>query len=536
MKKFAVCLSAFAALCTVLACSGCAETFSLTDYARPMGSMYISELEDRPAYTKAQAFPGATSVNQLSDGLFSIETTEGELLYDARTGEYLSEPCRTIVYQQPIITLAEADGTYSYLLSDRTVIAEHLKTPAVFSDLSAYLRDAGRRDFRRMTYFVDDAAQNAGQSTERLFALDRGKNAWTEVSPQDIFVPEETSEHYRYALPERGELSGYEYSVTSASDLKIYTYYRNGTRTGSCTITGGQALGHLAGTLLYYEAIPAALHATDGYNVVYTDSFGNTKKYQISYFRYDVASGVTQPLTSDYFFLPGKFTVMFNYRTQSYDAACGEAVAFKNGVATYMEGFTPSRLITNKNLTVTADVSDLPFRVATLSQISENRYGAQNIGSGYSLLDENMNVLLSAEAQSVAIRPSSGLITGKINFQKCFAVDFDGNVVLDARYPSLEFYGSAAATTVDDGTKTLLVSPAYPNGRTCKEIIGSDIPDAQYVAHSGVILRLSSAGDAIYNYEGALLCELTEGEKYNRITEDGDYGIVQTTLGFILLS
>lgn len=157
---------------------------------------------------------------------------------------------------------------------------------------------------------------------------------------------------------------------------------------------------------------------------------------------------------------------------------------------------------------------------------------------GY-ILDENLNAIASVP-QVTGLYAQEQLIVCRTN-NKYMAVDFEGKIVFEPKYSSLNFYGGYARTNVTEKSgrvlSNMIVSKEAPNGKALKEVFAdSETTGVRYNATSyGYVLKSETTGTttaySLYNYTGAKIGDVlgnasdtqTVGQKmlYFTVTDDG---------------
>ena len=565
MKKTAIALSAALAVSAALvAFTGCSnKKFDVEDYAVPMTNLEAT-VSDRAAYTKAEKVTDATGAPQSLVGtLFTVNTADGYRLYDAATGAYAnSSSYSSINFSAPLIRLTSYDSAdystkYSYCKPNGTMLVENLPQAAEFTQVAGYLRSGSvRKTFYKMTYRMDTTSPT---ETVHYFTYAReeagGSFVFKEYAESDVRIPgdpaggDTLNTLGQQATPvtnnlRPASLNGYEYTTRDAgTETYVIDFYLNGEETGSVTIQNGNTLGFIGDSMYYYELTEVDPSATKGYNVVYSMGIGELK-FNIEYFRYNLVKDKVSAVKSDYYFANG-FDAMYNYAEEDYDAALAYGYQFRNGVATVtMDALSQTgvssavyTLVLGEGMKVKYDATEQPIDVTSIRQIANERYLADGVSGGAYLIDKDMEVL-AYSSSAMSVYSSLGLITGTLN-SKALAIDFDGKVVLGAKYQNLTFYGGYAATTVEGGDGgTMIVSKTTPDGIALRTAV-SAAEDDTVTATYGIIVRRPADGtspETIYTYGGTQLLTMATDERYVGMDYTDGYGIISTNHGYYICS
>ena len=283
-----------------------------------------------------------------------------------------------------------------------------------------------------------------------------------------------------------------EYGISSFNGTSgtTYTVYESGKKKGEFTVKSGDILATLGKYVIYTEMQTVPSDAKEGYNTHVTR--GNTvTKYNVSYYRYDFVKDKTTKLDVD-FFITG-ITPLYNFADKIYDAAIVQGVPFNDGVAMverrsyYYESDSMQTYATDATLRVAYDLSAKPFTMENLPVCLRSGKNARYLIGGC-ITDKNLNVIANlGDASKVTAYKDPEVVTFFYN-DYYGAVDFDGKVVMEAKYEKLDLIGGYACTRIKDkeGEDDVyyLVSPTAPDGKKVSEV-------GEHIAHPETSLQYS---------------------------------------------
>ena len=239
---------------------------------------------------------------------------------------------------------------------------------------------------------------------------------------------------------------GIEYS-TEGSELKTtYTYYRNGEKLSSVTVTMGEIVGYVGDYVYYYEMEPVKADATKGYNFEMTAVA--TVKANISLYRYNIIKGGGKMAVDmgGYVISPDVFSMsLYNYSTDKVDALVVPAIKKVGGVAVASGAISSSDLtILNSSMIVLnssgkaiADLSGTNLTSLNVYTLEEGKYLAGNY-----IIDEKLNTVAELPGNP-CIWAEKQLIATNVSGYGDMLVNYGGKVVLEPK-TSLTFYGDTA--------------------------------------------------------------------------------------------
>ncbi len=326
--------------------------------------------------------------------------------------------------------------------------------------------------------------------------------------------------------PNRGktdnDLKGYGYGVELHSNhngLSNFTtyFYNNGKQTGSVQVKNGYSVGFIGKYFYFAEIELMPYDAEKDYNVfIQSDSyFTSSQKLKVTYYRYDVLKNKQSKFDPGYFIMPDSVQPLYNNYKKLYNAAQLKAVNYVDGVATITAGTPYKTYFVNQDCRVGFDLTDKPFGVVNMTQLPNGNTFITD-ANGYYIVDKSLNIIASIPAGTNAkIYKNSGVITYRHLSQRYMAIDFNGNVVLNPRFNTLEFYGGIALTDITDGSasginaQNVLVS-ASSKEATRLDIIGDG--ERLLYGSEGLLIKYSGTSKTltVYNYSRDVIMTVPE--------------------------
>lgn len=583
MKKkgiIAVALTASILAVPLAACGEGAE-YKPADYAFSLQSEEVAELTTQNAlYTKAAKINGRISPIQSNDNPYSPEYLPVAKLLNA-AGKYVlfdlneektllnGKEFDAIDYDSSShllrLTLTDASDSDKTNTGYCTVKGEEFLPLGEYDDItlnavSGYLNGSYKQT---TVYSLTHTTENGTKETTKYYTFDAKNNQTTTISSSEFrttafdmsagVTANAVDLQEFYDNDKANPLSTYAYSVEMSGEVDnpvvsgtygaAITVYKDGAISGSVSLKNAFVLGTVGSCLYYYEVTAMPESAESGFNVVYQQNKSgviSTAKYDFTLYRYDILKGDEAKETSADYLYTEPLTPLYNHTESAYDKAAAEGYEFVKGVAFVSENVTSSQLILDDKLAVSFDQTEKPYTVATLIRLKENRYftAAKNGSMGY-ILDENLNAIASVP-QVTGLYAQEQLIVCRTN-NKYMAVDFEGKIVFEPKYSSLNFYGGYARTNVTEKSgrvlSNMIVSKEAPNGKALKEVFAdSETTGVRYNATSyGYVLKSETTGTttaySLYNYTGAKIGDVlgnasdtqTVGQKmlYFTVTDDG---------------
>ena len=515
MKKSILLATALTAAALTVSLTACDSTnFILADYAADLAESSV--YADATLFTKSEKIADA-SATAIGKNFVRVPGNQNDTykLYDLAKKTYplgdneyngitLNTP---FIYLQKSITTSDtdADTKTGFDLTDLTakiVLENVLGTPKVSSSRYTVGEEyryvnaveySNAADESLTKYFTYTDPDKNGNGTA-LKECDKYEFSEKAVTAGESFNIEDTldlGEHVK-------DLAGYSLTQNATANGTIFTFIKDGKIKGTLSFgESDEMLGIFEESFYYVHKESVAENAAKGYNVIeQTDS--RDYKYNYTYYRYNILKDKLTEVKTDYVFTAIEAVSLYNYATQSYDRAIVTAVKFENGVAVLNDSAQTRLLIIEKGLKVYADFTDKIYSPKGIVKIAENRYlaaGANGNMTRTYLLDGNENVLAAYPVSMSAIKVyenSSRIVCSYNGYY--MATDFDGKVVMENLYDSLNFYGNYAYAKVDD--EYLVISSANPEGKTIEAIVGNQGDETdQYdsvVFQSGLIKAYDS--------------------------------------------
>ena len=309
-----------------------------------------------------------------------------------------------------------------------------------------------------------------------------------------------------------GDMDSYSYSVNLINYENFMkaalTFYDGDAQKGTVNIKNGFIIGFIEKYLYYAEVETLPYDAESGYNVYQQtgDSFTSVSKMNFTYYRYDVIKNKLKKINPGYIILPEDLDNLYNYSDKKFDAATVQAINLVDGVATLNDSADYKTYVVNSDLKVIADLSEKPFRLSSIVKLNDNRFMISDDGVNY-IVDKKLNEIASFSSSSAyRIYKSSQLIAYSDN-GRYMAVDFNGSVVFEPKYSSLEFYGGVALTDimgVSSDNEDYFVSRDNLAGSAASALIGDN--ETMIFSDYGIIVKKNAENKiTVYNYKGVEL-------------------------------
>lgn len=480
----------------------------------------------------------------------------GYKLYDFvnHTGLYADKTYNSIVDNNNGLIecyVTNDDGSRTYDIYDRV----NLKLLTTFTSNTTLTRNTAygyvngeRTSAMRYSYRVGTDAKQSYKyfvrteptATERITykEIDEADFKNSNVTAGSVIDANDPEEIYftNAAIP-YADMEGYTYTVTTSDsgveDMGNYTmvFFKDGAKCGELNITDGMPVGFVDKYLYYNEFQPVAHDAVKGYNLIaQDDGDDNTtaRKFNVTTYRYDVKKNKTSKINLGY--IPFAGISLYNYADKKYDAMRVVAFAKTDGVA--VSASTAMFLIVDKDMKVGYDFTGKPFNFETydVSKLKENRFIYSDSSDNVTYIyNEKLEVVASFDTASYNVNDNLDLVIFKKD-GKTMAVDYDGKVVFENRYSSLNFYGNYAVASVakDNGEieSDMIVGKNNLDGTEISKLDTERIINVDY---SGIIAKVDENKKYTFmNYSGTVLTTVTvEGSAYGNIesyfdSETGD--------------
>lgn len=287
-----------------------------------------------------------------------------------------------------------------------------------------------------------------------------------------------------------------------------YEFFKDGAKTGEIAIKDGRPVG-VVGKYFYYAEIEVLPYdAKEGYNYIEyktVSDFTTATKLNYTYYRYDIVKNKVSKYNPGYIVVGGES--LYNYKDSKFDALMVYGYKMVDGVASNLS--TEIVAIADKDLKVGVDFTGKPYPIG--KKLKDNRFIGTRSGVTY-IYNEKLETVAAFKGSNYHVNNELGVITFAEN-DKYAAIDFDGNVVLEAKYTNLEFYGNTALTGVYDENNEvkarMAVSKTNPNGT---ELAVSDEESLEYSSNGIVIIKKVVEGVnnfTVKNYDGTVLASFT---------------------------
>lgn len=342
---------------------------------------------------------------------------------------------------------------------------------------------------------ISHATNSGGAEVVKYYCYseNNGEISWKEVSRDALEAPQIDDDSDYKAGTQLGltkqkimtsadypshNYEGIEYTV-EGSLTQTYTYYKNGNKLSSISVTQGDIIGYLGDYVYYMEAELVSVDATGGYNLEVNT--GNTViKTNARLYRYDFIHGkdLKEVSMGDYVVLDAQ--MLYNYSTGKFDTLVAQACKKVNGVAVASTNY--SLIVINEKGEVAADLSGT--NLGNLSSFNVYKLNENRYLTGSYILDGKCN--------TVAQSPYSMTVWAEKNLLRCsnnMFLDYDGKVVIEPISGTFRFYGDAACADYDNK----IYSIANPSGVELKDIISVNESkgESAYI-ESGVIVKQTS--------------------------------------------
>lgn len=542
MKKTALLAAAMFSALLVLPLAACNNTssFKVDDYALSLDSEYLSDdaLADKELPDTYVKLNGNAYNYSSGDRLIALQSTdtsnpESEAtfrLYDTETkqnvGESFTQQYKTgsdfyilgnSVSNGTGLNLRMVAPNGQQLVTDAYATSLYSSKAPQTDTFSAYVNGA-KKQILSITYVKSSDANDTALPTTTVYFTYSSKNeTYTKIEETDIdLLPGgsvagsqviSTNVTELGADVDNGErptsLDGW--SVIGADDASsTFTFIKTTdgiTVRNDLEVKNAHAIGFLKNYLFYYEMEKVESSATSGYNVVVetnTNYNSYSLKYKATLYRYDILNGKKKKLNCDYY-IASASDRLYNNNAHDYDKAIVFGYEFHGGVAVVSSDMPATQLVINENASICLDLSTKPFSLdSEILKLSDNRYFCDD-----TIFDKNFNVISSLS--NAKVYKNQSLIVSLASNSRKFAVDFNGKVVLEPIYSSLDFYGDYALTTVYTKTDTktnYVVSKNNPNGTSVYTLTGK-LESASFTMSSGLLTFPDVSTSTIYNLSGS---------------------------------
>lgn len=295
-----------------------------------------------------------------------------------------------------------------------------------------------------------------------------------------------------------------EYTMSSlqGNGIITYTVYKSGVKTGEFSVSNGDIFRDedrlpitMDRYLYYYESVDVPSDAKNGYNVYEGTSAANARKRKVTYYKYDFVKNKKSTFNPGYY-IDSVVSSVYNYKNKTFDAATVYAVPFVNGVAVLGDAADTKTFTVDKNFKVGFDLTEKPFMIDDGICLRSGKKARYLFGAY--ITDAKLQILATLPIDpvdgEVHVYKQNGVIVFTYN-EAYAAVDFDGKVVLDAKYENLSFVGDTALTAIlgkDDEEELYVVTTSTPDG--------TKLPQGRTPISNGVLA--SDDGKTLYNYKG----------------------------------
>lgn len=550
MKKKIILLILIVALLALplMACGGekkapTAKDIDLADYSMSLDSKQYG----RETYTENTGYTAANKLNGIVMGtngygisILANTETQKYTLYDLASGQTLlngqefnnivvdsATGCFKLINHDSVNNTSKwgvADWTGTKMLMEMTEIYtafgvnietlndcyyENEITPSVIMRITYYLT-ADTLDYKYFRIIAEDMS-----SSPSIESVDENKLHFGSPSSVGSTVSALTriSIYPKGSIVKSvyGEMDAYSYSanlINSANFMKAaVTFYNGDTKKGTVNIKNGFVIGFIENYMYYAEVENLPYDAKSGYNVYEQtgSSFTSASKMNFTYYKYDIIKDKNKEINPGYVILPEGMEELYNYSDKKFDAASLQAVNLVDGVAVVNDSTDYKTYVVNSDLKVIADLSEKPFDfTSSITRLNDDRFMTKDNGTVY-IIDKKLNEIASFSG-NYTIYKSSQLIVYS-DEDRYMAIDFNGNVVFEPKYSSLEFYGGVALTNVtnaDSVSENYLVSKSNLSGSPANAVLGEN--ETMIYANYGIIIKKNAENKiTVYDYNGTQL-------------------------------
>lgn len=535
-KKFIVLLLSVVLCLPLAACGGekkaPTKKMNISEYAETLDRTYsgVAVNYEPSAYTQARALDGAY-VDATQAGVVILKAGNSDFrLYDVKGDAKVQEgtPMSSApqIFGEVFIRSVNNGATRLYDLSGTQTVLESATYPVLGVDTAYYYLPGKYTQSRiyKLTYNTDTTSADkikyfSYESPDGIAAP-----VLTEVAESDLRttsamnIPGSTvsatdvSDIYPASdgKPD-ADLKGYGYGVQTNADygdsgnFTVY-FYNNGKQSGSVQVKNGYRIGFIGKYFYFAEIELLPFDAEKGYNVFIQNgsSFTSSEKLNVTCYRYDVLKNKKSKFDPGYFIVPGSVKPLYNYSKGVYNAAELNGVNFVDGIATVTDGTPVKTFVVDQDCKVGFDLTDKPFTLDGIKNLNNGKFLITS-ESGYFITDSSLGTVASMPASSGAkLYGNSGVITYRHQSGRYMAVDFNGSVVINPHYRSLDFYGGVAYTDVTDGTSNNgangVLVPANGEAATPLDIVGEG--DRLLYGNDGVFMKYNATSKTltVYNY------------------------------------